>query len=219
VDWHEVPGSVRAAVDRALSRQQRDALSEVEQILDATLRVAERVAPAEPKVTDIVAEAGSSNQTFYRYFAGKQDLMLAVAERGLTRVREYLQRRMARQEEPAAQVRAWVEGLLSQVTVPDVARQSTAVMRQVVLAGRLREPGGVALLDQLGNLLIPPLTAAGRPSPELDAQVLQDAVLGTLQRHVVHGTAPTDAERAHLVEFCGHAVAIPGMPVSAPCRT
>jgi AcrR family transcriptional regulator len=201
-----VPESVRAAVERALSRQQRDALSEVEQILDAALRVAARVAPAEPKVTDIVAEAGSSNQTFYRYFAGKQDLMLAVVERGLIRVRDYLRHRMDKRVEPVEQITEWVEGLLAQVTVPDVARQSTAVMRQVVLAGRLRGPGGVALLDQLAALLVAPLAATGRPAPELDAQVLQDAVLGTLQRHVVHGTSPTDAERAHLVAFCLQAV-------------
>ncbi|WP_299950634.1 TetR/AcrR family transcriptional regulator [uncultured Modestobacter sp.] len=201
----EVPDSVRAAVERGLSRQQRDALTEVDQILDAALRVAERVAPVEPRVADIVAEAGTSNQTFYRYFPGKHDLLLAVAERGLVRVRGYLATRMARQAEPADQVVAWVEGLLAQVTRPGAARQSTAVMRPVVLAGRLREAAGLTLLDQLGALLVAPLTTLGRPEPDLDARVLQDVVLGTLQRHVVRGTTPTAAECDHLVRFCVHA--------------
>jgi AcrR family transcriptional regulator len=209
VQQDEVPDSVRAAVERGLSRQQRDAFSEVDQILDAALRVAERVAPAEPRVADIVAEAGTSNQTFYRYFPGKHDLLLAVAERGLVRVRAYLTTRMTRHDQPVDQVVAWVEGLLAQVTRPGTAQQSTAVMRPVVLAGRLREAAGLTLLDQLGALLVAPLTALGRPAPELDARALQDAVLGTLQRNVVRGTTPTAAECEHLVAFAIGAATAP----------
>ena len=66
--------TVQAAVDRALAKQRAEATREVEAILDAALRVAERVTPAAPRVADIVAEAGISNQAFYRYFAGKDDL-------------------------------------------------------------------------------------------------------------------------------------------------
>ncbi|HVW42073.1 MAG TPA: hypothetical protein VHC18_12065, partial [Amycolatopsis sp.] len=59
--------AVRTAVERALSKRRGDAQREVEAILDATLRVAARVAPSPPRVADIVAEAGTSNQAFYRY--------------------------------------------------------------------------------------------------------------------------------------------------------
>src|ERR1700749_2605525 len=86
----EVP-AVRAAVDRALAKARDDAAREVEAILDAALRVAERVAPANPRVADIIAEAGSSNQAFYRYFAGKDDLMRSVLERGEARMYSYLE--------------------------------------------------------------------------------------------------------------------------------
>ena len=50
----------------------------------------ERAAPEPPRVSDIVAEAGSSNKAFYRYFAGKDDLILAVMERGVAIVVSYL---------------------------------------------------------------------------------------------------------------------------------
>ncbi|MCW2719174.1 MAG: regulatory protein TetR [Pseudonocardia sp.] len=206
VEWQEVPVSVRAAVDRALSRQQRDALGEVELILDAALRVAERVSPAEPKVADIVAEAGTSNQTFYRYFAGKPDLMLAVVERGLVRVAGYLDHQMSKHTDPVEQVVAWVDGLLTQLVRPDAARQGSAVMQQLATTGRMREPAGLALLDRLGALLVAPVTALGRPEPARDAQVLQETLMGVLQRHVVNGTAPDEPERAHLVAFCVRAV-------------
>lgn len=200
MEWDQVPPSVRAAVGRALSRQHRDAVADVELILDAALRVAERVAPAEPRVTDIVAEAGISNQTFYRYFAGKADLMAAVQERGTVRLRGYLAHRMDKHEDPAERIAAWVDGLLDQVSRPPTARQSSAVAQEVARGGA--RDGGVDLLDQLGDLLVPILTVAGRAEPALDARALQDVVLGAVRRHALAGTAPSEAERLHLHRFC-----------------
>jgi len=206
VDWEQVPGSVKAAVDRGLRRAQRDALDEVEQILDATLRVVERVAPAEPRVTDIVAEAGTSNQTFYRYFASKNDLLHAVMERGVLRARSYLRHQMDKHTDPSGQVGAWVEGLLTQLVRPDIARPSMALTRLTLPAG-IGQPGRSRLDDQLGDLLIEPFAAAGRPHPDLDARTVQHAVIGTMARHVSAGTIPSEVEVRHLVDFCAAAAA------------
>ncbi|MBL7499418.1 TetR/AcrR family transcriptional regulator [Frankia sp. CNm7] len=200
VDWEQMPGSVKAAVDRALGRAQQDAIDEIEQILDAAMRVVERVAPAEPRVSDIVAEAGTSNQTFYRYFAGKNDLLHAVMERGILRTRSYLRHQMAKHADPVDQVAAWVEGLLAPVARPDPTRKDAALSRLSVTG--LAQPGRAVLDDQLGDLLIAPFAAAGRVHPELDARVVQYAVIGALARHVVAGTVPTETECRHLIEFC-----------------
>ncbi|WP_368861897.1 TetR/AcrR family transcriptional regulator [Frankia gtarii] len=201
LEWDAAPASVRAAVDRALHRHQRDALDELGQILDAALRVAVRVAPAEPRVSDIVAEAGTSNQTFYRYFAGKNELMHAVMERGVLRVRSYLGYQMAKQTDPADQIAAWVQGLLTQLTLPEVAIQSIAISRLTLRSGG-SGPGRATLDDQLGELLVAPLAAAGRPRPELDARAMLDVVIGALERHVAAGTGPDAAEREYLITFC-----------------
>src|SRR5947209_18683204 len=91
---------VAAAVERALDDRQRGATEEVERILAAAVRVMERVAPQAPRVSDIVTEAGSSNKAFYRYFAGKDELILAVMERGVAIVVSYLQHQMAKQLRP-----------------------------------------------------------------------------------------------------------------------
>ena len=96
---------VTAAVERALDDRQREATEEVERILAAAVRVMERVAPEPPRVSDIVAEAGSSNKAFYRYFAGKDDLILAVMERGVAIVVSYLQHQMAKEAKSARQGR------------------------------------------------------------------------------------------------------------------
>jgi AcrR family transcriptional regulator len=64
-----------------------------------------------PRVDDIVAEAGSSKKAFYRYFAGKDDLLLAVMERGIGIVTSYLDHQMAKA--PGPKIASWIEGALA----------------------------------------------------------------------------------------------------------
>jgi AcrR family transcriptional regulator len=198
---------VRAAVDRALTKQREEATREVEAILDAALRVAERVAPEAPRVAAIVAEAGTSNQAFYRYFAGKDDLMRAVMQRGIVRVRGYIEHQTAKESEPLKQIEAWIRGVLTQVTARAAARQSVAVNLQISpQAGDVR----AGLPDLLRQLLIEPLTRAGSTEIERDADAVGEAVYGTMNRHLWLGTAPTGPECDHLVRFCLRGLSIAG---------
>src|SRR6202000_1704685 len=117
---------VTAAVERALADRQREATEEVERILAAAVRVMERVAPEPPRVSDIVTEAGSSNKAFYRYFAGKDDVILAVMERGVAIVVSYLQHQMTKERKPAGQERRRIQGALAQVADPHLISMSRA---------------------------------------------------------------------------------------------
>ena len=63
----------------------------------------------------VTAEAGVSNKAFYRYFAGKDELILAVMERGIAIVVSYLQHQMAKENRPEDRVARWIEGTLAQV--------------------------------------------------------------------------------------------------------
>jgi AcrR family transcriptional regulator len=103
----------------------------VERILAAAVRVMERVAPDEPRVSDIVTEAGSSNKAFYRYFAGKDELILAVMERGVAIVVSYLQHQMAKESRPQDNIARWIEGTLAQVAEPDLISKSCAAAGQM----------------------------------------------------------------------------------------
>ena len=141
---------VTAAVERALDDRQREATEEVERILAAAVRVMERVAPEPPRVSDIVAEAGSSNKAFYRYFAGKDDVILAVMERGVAIVVSYLQHQMTKESTPPGQVRRWIEGALAQVADPHLISMSRAA------AARFRPPptGGPLTTRSCGRCAI-----------------------------------------------------------------
>src|ERR1700735_4825738 len=132
---------VAAAVERALDDRQREATEEVERILAAAVRVMERVAPEPPRVSDIVTEAGSSNKAFYRYFAGKDDVILAVMERGVAIVVSYLQHQMTKERTPSGRVRRWIEGALAQVADPHLISMSRAAAGQISATTDLRGGG------------------------------------------------------------------------------
>lgn len=189
--------AVHAAVERGLSKKRDSAEREVAAILDAALRVAERVAPATPRVADIVAEAGTSNQAFYRYFAGKDDLMRAVFVRGLGRLHSYLVHQVEKASEPTAQIEAWIHGVLNQVIDRTAARQSAAVHHQ--LGGDDGSPDSE--LPEIRALLRDAIRRAGSRRAELDSWAIYDLTFATLRRHTRQGTVPTRAECRHLVAF------------------
>ncbi|MGV0793525.1 TetR/AcrR family transcriptional regulator [Mycolicibacterium sp. XJ1819] len=202
---------VAAAVDRALDLRQREATEEVERILEAALVVMERVAPAAPRVSDIVEQAGTSNAAFYRYFSGKDDLILAVMERGIGLVASYLEHQMAKESTPLTAVARWIEGTLAQVSDPHLTSMSRAVMTHFT-AHKDNE-----IAAPLRDLLVEQIIAAGCAEPEHAADAVYATVLGTLRRHVEAATQPTQREADYLVSFCLKAID-PDVPASEVAR-
>jgi AcrR family transcriptional regulator len=211
----DADSAVQAAVDRGLAKYRLDATREVETILDAALRVAERMAPAAPRVADIIAEAGTSNQAFYRYFAGKDDLMTAVRQRGTVRLQAYLEHQIAKQTNSQQQIEAWIRGVLTQAIDRRAARQSAAVNLQLAHHHQAED---VALTGGLQTLLLDPLVASGSREPERDAAAIFEAVFGTLRRHLAQSTAPTAADTDHLVAFCLRAMTAPPRRRATPAK-
>jgi AcrR family transcriptional regulator len=209
VELSEAPDAVQAAVDRALERQKSDATREVEAILEAALRVAERTDPSPPRVADIVAEAGTSNQAFYRYFRGKDDLMNAVLQRGLGRLRTYLAHQLDKEIDPRAQVTAWIRGVLAQVTDERAARQSAAVMRQMQRAPGRPDAETADTIDRMAGLLVDPIRRLGSTDPERDARLVQEVAFGVMNQHARHGTVPDEDEQLHVVGFCLRGLSVP----------
>ncbi|MFE4963833.1 TetR/AcrR family transcriptional regulator [Streptomyces sp. NPDC056660] len=188
-------------MERALDTRQREAAEEVERILAAAVTVLERAAPAEPRVSDIVLEAGTSNKAFYRYFRGKDDLILAVMERGVGITCSYLEHQMAKEETPAGKMTRWIQGSLAQVSDARLARLSRAVAAQLIATADVRV-ADADLTRPLRDLLVAPVTELGSTDPERDSDAVFAAVFGTMRRHQALGTRPGRDDTAHLVDFC-----------------
>src|SRR6201986_6214 len=86
---------VARAVARSLSGRVAVATQEVEQLVEATYRVVSRDGAVDPRVRDILLEAGLSTQVFYRHFRSKDDLLLVLFADGRRRLAHYLAQRIA----------------------------------------------------------------------------------------------------------------------------
>jgi AcrR family transcriptional regulator len=195
-----VTNRVTAAVERALDERQREATEEVERILAAAVRVMERVAPEAPRVSDIVTEAGSSNKAFYRYFAGKDDLILAVMERGVAIVVSYLRHQMAKESKPDEKVARWIEGTLAQVADPHLSSMSRAAAGQMSAATNWRA-ADQEMLRPLKDLLTEPVAALGSSDVDRDADAVFCCTVSTMRRYMGSADRPSPEDIEHLVRF------------------
>lgn len=173
---------------------------EVRALMTAALAVMSRCGTSStPRVADIVAEAGLSNDAFYRHFSSKDALVTALLEDGIGKLRGYLVHVLAKETDPAAQVRRWVEGVLSQ-TDPSIAATTLAVLANGGTVGRAA--GRHVASAPLGTLLREPFAALGSRAPDLGAAMAAHAVLGCLSDHLWQGTQPSEADLEAMTRFC-----------------
>ncbi|MEO6468090.1 MAG: TetR/AcrR family transcriptional regulator [Acidimicrobiia bacterium] len=112
---------VAALADRAVSGRHEAAAADVRSLLDAALHVMQRDDTLDPPVAQIVKVSGLSNQAFYRHFAGKDALLVALLADGRERLALTIERRMDRAETRDDAIRAWVLAVLDQARDPKAA--------------------------------------------------------------------------------------------------
>jgi AcrR family transcriptional regulator len=181
---------------------------EVRRLLDAALEVMRRCGTtSRPRVADIVAAAGLSNEAFYRHFPSKDALVAALLDDGAGRLRSYLEHQMAKARGPEQRVRRWIEGVLAQ-SDNDIAATTRAVLWNGGSAGP-ESSGRHFASASVGALLREPLAALGSIDPELDASLVAHAVFGRLTDAVWEESQPSRAEIDHLVAFALAAIRRP----------
>jgi AcrR family transcriptional regulator len=201
------PTAAERAVERALGERRAAYADEVQRLLAATFALIERTGELEPRVGDIVREAGLSNQAFYRHFASKQALLVAVLDEGVRILAGYLAHRMRSAATPGERVREWLRGLLEQALSPAGARAT----RPFALArGRLAEafPDEVAESERELTALVRDALRAAKATgelpdadPEGDAETLYHLAMGWLQARLAGAPAPERRDAERLVAF------------------
>lgn len=206
-------GDVAAAIARrTLARRGADYAGEVRRLLDAALEVMRRCGTASrPRVADIVATAGLSNEAFYRYFPSKDALVAALLEDGAGRLRSYLAHQMDKERRPEAAVRRWVEGVLAQAE-GEIAATTLAVLYNSGGAGEGQASGRHHAAGPLATLLHGPFAALGSDEPAVAASFVAHAVLGSLSDHLWRRTRPTPTETERIVDLCLAVARAPGPP-------
>ncbi|MCW2547714.1 MAG: regulatory protein TetR [Mycobacterium sp.] len=203
---------VARAAARSLSGRMAAATQEVEQLVEATYRIVSRDGTVDPRVRDILLEAGLSTQAFYRHFRSKDDLLLVLLDDGRRRLADYLGHRMGKARNPEGKLRAWISGMLAQAADPEAAERTRPFL---VGLPRLREtfPAEHAESEAVLIGLLVEVIAAGVESgtmasaaPERDALAIYQLTLGAMEAHLFARTTPTRAETTHVVDFALRAV-------------
>src|SRR6476620_11124420 len=151
---------------QALDKRRAAYATEVRRLLDAALEVMRRRGTtSRPRVADIVAAAGLSNDAFYRHFSSKDQLVAAILADGGERLCSYLDHQMAKAGSPAGAVRAWVDGVLAQAADDEVAATTLAVMWNGGSVGEVLGAGRPSIAAPLAALLREPFAQLGSADP------------------------------------------------------
>ncbi|HZP31493.1 MAG TPA: TetR/AcrR family transcriptional regulator [Acidimicrobiia bacterium] len=186
---------------QALAKRRAAYETEVRRLLDAALRVMRRCGTtARPRVADIVAAAGLSNDAFYRHFPSKDALVEALLEDGAARLVSYLRHQMGKADTPEGRLRRFVEGVLSQAE-GETAETTLAVLWNGGSVGRGPGAGNHFAAASLAALVREPLAELGSPDPELDAALTAHATLGRLTELLWQRARPAPGEADRIVAF------------------
>src|SRR5579862_234389 len=99
------PGSWRdAAVARAVDPARLRAERRVQRFLDAALELMTSASEKDFTVQEVVERSGQSLRSFYQYFAGKYELLLALFEESVRSTADLLQERIQDEPDPFEQL-------------------------------------------------------------------------------------------------------------------
>ncbi|MEU4316871.1 TetR/AcrR family transcriptional regulator [Nocardia sp. NPDC024068] len=196
-------GLVGRIARKAVAEREAEYAGEIRRLLDAALDQVRRCGPAgRPRVADIVAAAGLSNDAFYRHFRSKDALMAALLTDGTERLGDYVAHRMAKEPDPAGRIRCWVAAILAQADAA-IAADTRAVLCQTGALGVDLVSGRAGSAPRrLAELLYAPLVEFGVRDPEYTAGLLAYSVVGKLSEYLWSEVEPTAEEVTRLGDYC-----------------
>jgi AcrR family transcriptional regulator len=193
-----------------------DDRSEEQAILRAAFRVIGSSPSGATSVVDILREAGLSTRAFYRHFASKDDLILAMYRQAQERVTAELSEATATAASPREALAQWVDHLLGVAYDPKRAAQSL-----VLSSPEARSAKGFRDTQQEGLLgmraILVEILRAGQRSGEFphtdpveDARAIQSVVSGLVEARLMGIPGPTRvAARDHTVALFLRALGAP----------
>jgi len=198
------------SVDRAIESRRAAYEDEVRRLIDASFALMRRTGRLEPKVGEIVAEAGLSNQAFYKHFRSKDELLLAVLDEGICMLRDYLEHHMSKARSPERKIRAWLSGMLEQALNDDSA---SATRPFAMSRARLSElfPAEVKesesqISGMVRDAIQQAIDSGAMPDAEADrdATLLYNLAMGWVERALVEAKGARRADADYLVAFAMH---------------
>jgi AcrR family transcriptional regulator len=188
--------------ERTVAPRRQQAEHEVRALVEAGMAVLSRRGASGLTVADVLAEAGMSTRAFYRHFASKDELVLAVYEHEAERRNADLVVRLGRAPSARVALEVWIDELLALGFDSRRARRTRVLARE----GARTQTDFPAEFAAIVAGAVDPLEAALRelpsPDPARDAWSVY-AVTWELVQQKLRGKPVTRAEaKAHVLRFC-----------------
>jgi AcrR family transcriptional regulator len=195
----QTPAWQSRALDRSLEAPRARSVARMERLVEAARELANETGSAAFTVAQVADRAGCSLKAFYRCFASKDELLLALFEDDSGLGAQIVRERVAAAGAPAARLHAYVVGLFEMLTNPDAVGYAGVLVRE---HRRLREEHAGELdvaLAPLVDLLVHEIRAAcaagvcNTPDPSRDARVVFALVLDGIHEVTIGRERPLDA--------------------------
>jgi len=214
-----IPAWQRQSMDRSLRSARARAHARSDRFVAAATRLLEEKASTDFTVQDVVERSKMSIRTFYKYFASKEDLLVAVSETVVAREAvPRLRERIGKRRDPLLRLKAFVEALveLTGKARGPVARTLTSYQNR--LADSRPADLARAMKPQL-DLLVELIEDVARARPlrgdltvERAARLTHDLLLATVHGRVLGSDGGSEMPAAAIWQFCvsGMGFGVPG---------
>jgi len=223
VDEGTLPAWQRQSMDRSLHAARARAHERSDRFVAAATELLEERGTTDFTVQDVVERSGMSIRTFYKYFATKEDLLLAVSETVVAREAvPRLEKLVAKHRDPLRRLQAFIEGLvdLSTGTTKPVAR--TLASYQNRLAESRPDDLAQAMKPQF-DLLVELIGDAARTRPLRRDLTVEDAsrlthylVLTAVHSRLFGAEGASDIPPQMIWQYCASGMGFDGE--SSPTR-
>jgi AcrR family transcriptional regulator len=202
------PASLNTWRDRALARSLEPArarsVDRLERLVDAARDLANETGTAAFTVAQVAARAGLSLKVFYRCFAGKDDLLVALLEEDSRLGATILEGMVDAHTDGPARLRAYVTGVFELLAVPGALGYAGLLVREHRRLSDSRPEDLRRALAPMIDVLAAEIAAAdvaGSREPQQAARAVFALVLDGIHE-VARGQAEPLDEAAFLWRFC-----------------
>ncbi len=200
LDREAMPTWKTNSVDRSLTTARQRAQERTDRFVNAAMELMNERGTTEFTVQEIIDRARMSIRTFYKFFASKDDLLVAVHETIMTtEVVPRLHRQCEKESDPLGRIRAYIEGIYELTANPRPASRALSTFRS-----RLAETRPADLehsmrpqLDMVVDLVRSAIDSGRLQTsltPDAAGLLLHHTVLAAVHARVLGGTAPSAAD-------------------------
>jgi AcrR family transcriptional regulator len=208
-----VPGRVEdQAVERAVRVAKERARDEVQLLIASGRKLLQRDGAVALTIADVLTEAGLSTRAFYRHFASKSDLLLAIYDHEVDRYRPRLQRRLDEAASPREALEAWIDELLAAGFEPRRGER-TRLMFTWAIPLQQEFPAEFAAVRAALTDPLEAVLAAGRADgsfpttdPVRDARFIRALTWDLVEEHLSGAEIDVTQARNDVIRFCLHAL-------------